>query len=161
MMTPEGMLRGAPTAGVEDKDLVTRDLAISVDTVMADGTRRSGLFVYMVPTATDETEIAAIAAQLRRGQPRGAFDADEAVLMDALAHLAVTLKRRPEWATKVALGDVLDVPDIFAMYREARAHQNRFQNARRDLRPGPADGHGAGGGDPIGVGGPVRRPQPG
>ena len=116
-------------------DVVPEEMPIEVSYRLGNGRVLAGLFVHKVPSVQDEIDIARIAATQRGGLSAAAFPMDAAALIEATAYIAVTMRRRPDWAKNLAVA-VQGAPDlVLKLWQEGMKHRARFLDAGCDLRP--------------------------
>ncbi|MCU0913036.1 MAG: hypothetical protein MUC88_00560, partial [Planctomycetes bacterium] len=69
------------------------------------GKRWHGTFVNRILTYRMRTQVGTIRAQMNGGLPMEALDLNTLDMTEKVAHLTVSLGKRPPWAKKTAVGD--------------------------------------------------------
>lgn len=100
------------------------------------GRKFEGEFTNKILTVGERTRVGLICARLRNNVPAAALEAEVAALTSALAHLEISLVKRPKWAEKL---DKLVSPFVvFELWDRARGHEDYY------FRHGTTEGGGEG-----------------
>jgi hypothetical protein len=90
----------------------------------------SGKVTNRVLTIRQRQQAKVVKATLSGNLPVSALDADIWNLNEMVAHLSVSLVKRPKWASE--LTDLYDEEIITKLYEEVIAHENYFRGPRED-----------------------------
>lgn len=94
------------------------------------GKRWSGRFTNRILSILDRQRVKVLKARMSGGLPVAALDADIWTLNEMIAHLSISLIKRPIWAEE--LTDLYDEDLIGQIYEEVAAHEARFFRRRPD-----------------------------
>lgn len=88
------------------------------------GRKFDGEFTNKILTVGERTRVGLICARLRNNVPAAALEPDVVALTNALAHLELSLVKRPKWAEKL---DKLVSPFVvFELWERARGHEDYY-----------------------------------
>lgn len=102
------------------------------------GKRWTGAFTNKILNIQELRQVAIMRARLNGQLPAGVIDGltDDLNLM--LAHMALSLVERPEWAKN--LDALLDTRVVYAIYTEVASHEATFLGWEKAPEAGPAAG---------------------
>lgn len=93
-----------------------------------------GSFINQILTIRQRQQAKVLKAQLSGGVPIQALDADIWALNEMVAHMTISLIKRPDWAEE--LTDLLDEDLIDALYKEVASHEAFFYRRAADNSAG-------------------------
>jgi len=104
------------------------------------GLRWTGSFVSEVLSIDQRAQVGLTRARMLNGVSPHLLDPETLNLLEMRAHLAVALRKAPEWMGK--MGSFHDVNLLGSVYKEVADHERRFWGAEVE-DPGQEDGEGS------------------
>jgi hypothetical protein len=102
------------------------------------GKRWHGTFVNRILTYRMRTQVGTIRAQMNGGLPMEALDLNTLDMTEKVAHLTVSLGKRPPWAMGEKLSNLHDPQILDRIYAEVALHEATFRGSGEDQGTGQA-----------------------
>jgi len=118
---------------VDPKD--QREYTFEFDYTDARGKQWKDKFTNQILSIRQRQQVKIIKAQLGGGIAVSALDADIWTLNEMVAHMTVSLIKRPDWAKE--LTSLLDENLIEALYEEVASHEAQFHGREASVTAGP------------------------
>ena len=130
----------------EDDPKAKREWTFHFEGETFEGKTLKGSFTNRCLSTFDQIQVGVVRAQLCGNVPIDALDNQAWKLAERIAHMTLSLVKRPKWAAE--LGDLMDPLIIEKLYAEVASHEARFRRPQSD--PGadqkaPEDADGADG----------------
>jgi len=102
-----------------------------------------GVFVNKIANFMDLSKIGAVKANFLGGLPIESFDTYTLDHNEKMAHLSVSLIKRPDWCQGDKLFDLYDKGLLDALYAEVASHEATFHGRKKDQTSGKVGGEDA------------------
>ena len=128
----EGTTEKTPQQNENPK--MNKEYAFEFKYVDAHGKSWSGPFTNRILNYTDHSRVGAIKARLSGGVPFESLDPYTVNHNEKLAHLTISLTKRPKWAAD--LGELYDQKILDQLYTEVASHEAAFHGRSGDQAVG-------------------------